>query len=176
MRDDHPLIPTYTGKRVDPMHLDVEDICIEDIAHHLSLINRFTGATDMGYSVAQHSLVVCASAPEHVKLPALLHDAPEAYMGDMSHPMKHHTLMGSMFREVERFNELQIERAFWLPYGSLRDPDVKAADEEAFDLEWMFFIERNSAYPFSCMPPKRAEANFLRRFHELVLLAACSIP
>jgi hypothetical protein len=178
MRDDHPLIPTFTGKRVNPMHLEVEDVDILDIAHHLSMICRYTGATEEHYSVAQHSLIVSAYCPGELKLAGLLHDAPEAYMGDLTHPIKHHTLMGTMFRNVERFNELQIERAFGLRCGYLSHPDVKAVDEMVFDREWETFIDHapsvdsvmgDKRTPWLLpMTAKSAETMFLNRFDELV--------
>jgi hypothetical protein len=66
---------------------------LSDIAHHLSLINRFTGATTRPYSVAEHSLL-CADIAEHEGAPAglqmamLMHDAHEAYTTDLSSPAK----------------------------------------------------------------------------------------
>ena len=93
-------IETYTGKRIYPLHPDPEQIDICDIAHHLSLICRYTGACSQFYSVAQHSIhvsyIVRQLIPEAVDeeyrrksiLTALLHDAAEAYLGDMSSPVK----------------------------------------------------------------------------------------
>jgi hypothetical protein len=68
-------------------------VTIEDIAHHLSLINRFTGATSRPYSVAEHSLLCCdiaarAGASPIVQMAALMHDAHEAYVTDLSSPAK----------------------------------------------------------------------------------------
>jgi hypothetical protein len=66
---------------------------IYDIAHHLSQINRFTGATRRSYSVAEHS-ILCASLafrygqPISVQFACLLHDAHEAYLSDMATPIK----------------------------------------------------------------------------------------
>lgn len=66
---------------------------IRDIAHHLSQINRFTGATTRPYSVAEHSLL-CADIALHdglslaAQMAALMHDAHEAYTTDLSTPAK----------------------------------------------------------------------------------------
>ena len=79
---------TWSGKRVDLLNPDPSQIDIRDIAHHLSILNRFTGATKVPYSVAQHSLYVSMLVPEHLQLHALLHDAHEAYINDISTPMK----------------------------------------------------------------------------------------
>jgi len=75
------------------MSPDARPICIEDIAHHLSLINRFTGATTRPYSVAEHSLL-CVDIAQHEGAPVglqmamLMHDAHEAYTTDLSSPAK----------------------------------------------------------------------------------------
>lgn len=68
-------------------------VVLADIAHHLALINRFTGATYRPYSVAEHSLLCCdigqrAGASAVVQLALLLHDAHEAYVTDLSSPAK----------------------------------------------------------------------------------------
>jgi len=84
---------TFTGKVFDLRDPGPASICIEDIAHHLSLICRFTGAVRTHLSVAQHSIWVCQS--ELARNPtdftaaalALLHDAHEAYIGDWSRPL-----------------------------------------------------------------------------------------
>lgn len=81
-------LSTFTGKIFDLANPTEDMICIEDIAHHLSIENRFNGATKFAYSVAYHSLLVCKFAPEEYKLEALLHDAAEAYCKDLPLPLK----------------------------------------------------------------------------------------
>lgn len=95
-------IQTYTGKAVDfskpiPLHV----ICLEDIAHALAMQCRFNGHCLRFYSVAEHSVHVAERVDELWKLEhvgqipieirqwALLHDAAEAYVGDMVRPLKH---------------------------------------------------------------------------------------
>lgn len=68
-------------------------VCVEDIAHHLAIINRFHGATRRPYSVAEHSLLVCELAARSgagtvMQLAALMHDAHEAYTNDLASPAK----------------------------------------------------------------------------------------
>lgn len=76
------------GNQLWPLDLQPADIDIEEIAHSISNICRFGGHCRTFYSVAQHSVLVseCVSAPN--KRVALLHDATEAYIGDMVRPLK----------------------------------------------------------------------------------------
>lgn len=79
---------TWLGNAVDLLNPHPASIDIEDIAHHLSLTNRFTGAIRCPYSVAQHSLYVSMMLSGPDQLHGLLHDAHEAYLGDISTPLK----------------------------------------------------------------------------------------
>lgn len=79
---------TYTGRQFWPLDPRPEDICIRDIAHHLSLCCRFNGACRVHYSVAQHSIMVADILPAPLKFYGLMHDATEAYVGDMVRPLK----------------------------------------------------------------------------------------
>ena len=81
-------ILTHTGKRFDLLAPCAELISTIDIAHALSLVCRFNGHTRHHYSVAQHSLLVASIVPADLQLTALLHDATEAYVGDLVRPLK----------------------------------------------------------------------------------------
>lgn len=84
---------TSSGRDFIPAQLMSADVCITDIVHALSLICRFGGHTSEHYSVAQHSLLVArilaalGASPE-VQLAGLMHDAHEAYIGDIPTPIK----------------------------------------------------------------------------------------
>jgi len=86
--EDTGWIQTYTGRQFYPMAPLAQDICIEDIAHALSQMCRFTGHTREFYSVAQHSVLVSGIVPHDAALWGLLHDAPEAYLADVARPLK----------------------------------------------------------------------------------------
>jgi hypothetical protein len=85
---------TYSGKAVSLLSVDPSSIEIEDIAVHLSRINRYNGATTFPYSVAQHSRLVCQivrdSSPTDyaAQLWAVLHDAHEFVTGDKTRPFQ----------------------------------------------------------------------------------------
>lgn len=78
------IMLTFTGKVFDFDDISNNDICIEDIAHHLSLINRFTGATKTAYSVAEHCYRMSTEDLPGDPLSRLMHDAAEAFIGDLS--------------------------------------------------------------------------------------------
>jgi hypothetical protein len=79
---------TYSGRQFYPLAADPEDISGDDIAHSLSLICRYGGHIDRFYSVAEHCVLMSYYVAEEYALWALLHDATEAYVGDMVRPLK----------------------------------------------------------------------------------------
>lgn len=86
-------IITYTRRFFDPCEPDEESIAIEDIAHALSLVCRSGGQFPTFYSVAQHSIACAKEAmarqySQKVQLFCLLHDASEAYISDITRPVK----------------------------------------------------------------------------------------
>lgn len=84
-----------SGKRFFPLDPRPEDVDPTDIGHALSQICRYGGHTKRFYSVAEHTVIVSkwlavqGESPE-LQLRGLLHDAAEAYVGDMVRPLKHH--------------------------------------------------------------------------------------
>lgn len=78
----------HSGEPFWPLAPTEPDIAIEDIAHALSMVCRYGGHVKRFYSVAEHCVLLSHTvAPEHA-LWALLHDATEAYIGDMVWPLK----------------------------------------------------------------------------------------
>jgi hypothetical protein len=107
---------TYSGRKFHLFDARPEDVHIEDIAHALALCNRFAGHTTRPYSVAQHSVMMARTfapgSPERKW--ALLHDAAEAYIGDMVRPLKRHDDM-EPFRALEQRLLAVICERFGLP-------------------------------------------------------------
>jgi len=103
--------------RFDPTQAKEEDIDILDIAHALSLLSRANGHFWQFYSVAQHCINCMMEAEARgytpvVQLACLLHDASEAYIGDLTRPMKQHL---PEFEKIERNLQAVIFRALALP-------------------------------------------------------------
>lgn len=140
-----PFITTYTGKKVNPLDLHCEDICIEDIAHHLALVNRFGGASRKPISVAQHSVYVSRLLMKTGwSSEGLFHDAPEAYLGDMTKWMKQHPSM-QPFRDAEDRAWLVICEALALNHeGSSDHPKVKSADSLMVRFEALRLCHKDS--------------------------------
>lgn len=88
MNTSREWIQSYTGRKVEPLNLKPEMVCIEDIAHALSLKTRFTGHTKYHYSVAQHCALGADLLPRVWKLPFLLHEVSEVYLPDIASPIK----------------------------------------------------------------------------------------
>lgn len=120
-------IQTYTGRQYWPHAPSPSDVDIEDIAHALSNLCRYTGHCARFYSVAEHSILVSKLVPQHLALEALLHDAAEAYLNDLSTPVKRQM---TDYKTAERANDVAIRVAFGLPL--LHAPEVKQADTLAY--------------------------------------------
>ena len=117
------FIHTFSGIAFNLLNPQPEMILLEDIIHSLSLINRFNGAAKFPYSVAQHSLYVASLLPDELKLHGLLHDAPEAYVGDMVSPLKK---IMSQYKEVEARISKVVANVFGLSYPA--PLEIKKAD------------------------------------------------
>lgn len=184
------IVQTYTGQRVDLLDPKPENINITDIAHQLSLINRFTGATGEAYSVAQHSVFVAAEAQREASsltLAALLHDAHEAYIGDISHPLKR-AITGALDRHgfdvnplgaiANRLNDA-IARRFGFQYDQFYTRGIKQADLVALATERRDLMTPDPASwpildgiephpePIRPLPARDAEQLFLDTFASL---------
>lgn len=81
-------IQSSSGQRLDLFALRPEAVRLDDIAESLSKICRFTGSPRQPYSVAEHSCIVHDHAPRELRALALLHDAAEYVIGDISGPLK----------------------------------------------------------------------------------------
>jgi hypothetical protein len=131
-------IQTRSGKKFYPLEPDPGVITVEDIAHALSNMCRYTGHCSTFYSVAEHSVwvsrVVEERAPGQLWLArwGLIHDATEAYIADVSRPLKHQAAFDE-YRKVEAALQEVIAAKFGLPPGE--PPLVKQVDTEMLGTE-----------------------------------------
>lgn len=182
MNIDDQLTPTASGRKVNPLLLKASDIVIDDVAHHLSNICRFTGAVRRFYSVAEHSVRVCNLAMKdgasiEVCLWALLHDASEAYLNDVVRPLKHRAEFAfyraaehaAMDAVVERFGLIPDEPAMVKTYD-LRLLATERRDLLAPDPDWNWAILDGVEPLDHKIEPSSPDAAFLMfmgMFHDL---------
>ena len=172
-------IATYTKKMFDPVHPDIQKIDVVDIAHSLSLLCRANGHFPTFYSVGQHCLncareAIARGYSRRVQLACLLHDASEAYLSDVTRPVK---------AELPRYLEIEepLQKAIWDKYiqPALTEEEIKQVflvDDEILYKEFatlmgMPLIDREpdlqSAPQMEFGGFREIETAYIRRFEEL---------
>jgi len=169
-----PYVSTFLGNRFYPLEPRIDRVDIEDIAHGLAYQCRFNGQTREFYSVAQHSLVVASLVPNDLRLAALLHDAAEAYLGDMVKPLK---VLLPAFAAIEEQVSAIIAHAFdvdFTNYGPIKRADLIALATEKRDLmphstERWEYLDNVRPLPerIVAMQPGEAKQAFLSEFTRL---------
>lgn len=141
------FIRTYSGKKFDYKNIKPSSIEIEDIAHSLSQLCRFTGHTKWFYPVAQHSVLVYKIArklyPEDKKVQylALMHEATEAYINDLCTPVKYlDDDTGLKYRELEDRICEQVSKKYNITKDPTAHAMVKHCDRIALDIEGVQLI------------------------------------
>ncbi len=172
-------ILTFTGKRFDLLHPDAGAVDIRDIAHALAHTCRFAGHTQRFYSVAQHSVLVSETVPFEHALAGLLHDATEAYIHDITSPLKQHL---SNYRAIEDGIWFAIRKRFGLPAllpSEVKDADLRLLGTEKRDLlakhpdPWPLLEGVEPLLPIiKPWGPEWSETMFLARFDGLTKEAA----
>ena len=183
--------PTFTGKVVDLENPTPDMVDIEDIAHALSMTCRFGGHCRDFYSVAEHSTNVLSLG--HIKphrykgrcghsLAFLLHDAAEAYLGDVVSPLK--KILYPQYAPLETKWLAAIESKFDIPHLlTCPDTTVKECDILALSVEieclyspahpdwWTKFKKPTtselSSIAIECLSPAQARRKFLAAFRQL---------
>ena len=192
---------TFTGKLVDAEHPTPDMVDIQDIAHALSMTCRYGGHCREFYSVAEHSVHVEELGfklliPElqlrhsqstdiikelaELRLAFLLHDAAEAYTGDIISPVK--KLLAPQSTELEDKWLAAIQEKFHLGNQlTLTTPVSPTADKLALSVEvlslfypvlpewWTKFPVPtcDQFFPVECWPPHVARQKFLDHFYEI---------
>lgn len=169
-----PEILTHTGHYFNFLEPEKSVICVQDIAYALSNINRFNGHTNFPYSVAQHSVSVSHAVPAEDAYDALMHDAAEAYIGDIAKPLKQ---LLPDYQKIEAHVEEVIFRALGvcnpLP-ESVKHADLVLLATEQRDImpehddEWTF-LRGIKPLPTKIVRMSQHDAllNFIKRYKEL---------
>jgi 5'-nucleotidase len=177
-RNCHHWFTTCSGLKFYPTAPKASEVKIRDIAHALALVCRFGGHVKEPYSVAQHSVLVsrqlCNYEPTNTLLQmyGLLHDASEAYIGDMVRPLK---VQMPLFLEIEERLMKVIYKAFKLPKLSEREERLlKRADNELLLAERRDILvytthrwhipEKPAAVDIDPWNWVRAESEFMQRY------------
>jgi hypothetical protein len=169
---------THTGRQFWPLSPRAEDLDLVDIAHALSLQCRYNGHTSRFYSVAEHCVLVSQSVPEEFAAWGLLHDAAEAYIGDLIRPIKRS--MPSFCAADDQLTALIAERfgldGTEIP-AAVHHADARILLTERAELLNMSTGHRWDEYVEGLEPldvevvgvaPQVAEQAFLDRFEELM--------
>lgn len=168
-----PFVQTWSGHAFYPFDPKPDEVEIEDIAHALANSCRFNGHCEVFYSIAQHAYVVSNIVPPADALAGLLHDAAEAYVGDMVRPLK---IRMPDFDAVEHRIWLAIAERYGLdpelPETVRRADDVMLATEWR-DLmvqgvwKWQDFNVKPLEQPIEPVNALTARTIFLDRFYQL---------
>lgn len=169
-----PSILTATGNLFNFIDTSENVITIEDIAHALSHICRFTGHSKKFYSVAQHSVLVSHNVNKEYALQGLLHDAAESVLGDVSSPLKQ---LLPEYKVLEKRIEKLIYNQFGLPdtlHPSVKTADIRLLVTEQRDLMTEFPDAWKSYKDVEPLPqtitpvqPESARKLFLNRYYQL---------
>ncbi len=172
-------ILTYKKKEFYPLEPQIEDIDIEDIAHALSLLCRANGHFKHFYSVGQHSLNCACEAQargysKNVILGCLLHDGSEAYLADITRPVKKHlhkyleiedVLQNKIFDKwIQNLSEDEKKLVFEIDDAILYYEFTTLFGEKIFD----YVPDLKSEPRFDFIEFSKVEKEFLSLFNELI--------
>ena len=176
----------YSGALVDVINPSEDTLHMYDIAWHLGRILRYNGGIKQDYTVAHHSLIMSYFVPKEFALEALLHDAGEAYFGDIIHPVKQlypaisfdeNHLTGHI---MNKFGREALPNAIVFEDVYIKSDVVAEADEILYAHECYSFADRpgvfNAKMQNAWMLAIDASDNlwhaamypFMYRYHELV--------
>lgn len=170
---------TVSGQIIDLDAPSTWVINIEDIAHALSNICRWGGHTRTFYSVAQHSVLVASCMPTPLlSMCGLLHDAAEAYVGDVISPLKDWARRDGFGAGLERRFHDAIASKFALDLGFQERANVKHADRVVLATElrdlcrptnraWEAMLPEPLPMVIEPWSPGEARTEFMRAFETI---------
>ena len=131
---------TNSGRRISINNISADDICLHDIAHSLTKTCRYGGALPLNvhYSVAQHSIQLANYArlegfDYHIQRIALLHDASEAYLGDV---------ISSVKKQLPDYQKIEENLDYLILKKYLYTYDVALSFNEHINLHAINLIKR----------------------------------
>ena len=175
-----PYLQTVSGRWVNPFDPDPSQLDAGDIARALANQCRFGGHSRVFYSVAQHAVIVSELVERRGgdvedAFATLMHDATEAYLGDMPHPLKHRSPLGAAFKQAEDHLERALRERFAIkadvPEIKRADRGLLATERRAFSAEDWHWPELEGVEPLDLVltawPPDEAARAFTERYAEL---------
>lgn len=174
---DYAII-THSKMRFNPLAPNPKDVRIADIAHALSLMTRANGHIKWFYSVAQHCINCALEAQargyaENIQLACLLHDASEAYLSDITRPVKAHL---PQYLKLEEQLQSAVHQAFGIDLAPDERAHVKQIDDALLWHEFLSLMDEHLDSPepfmhskpdFSLRPFMDVEMQFLNLFSTL---------
>lgn len=168
-----PTILTADGRYFDFTDPDPAVITLNAIARGLANTCRFGGQCRSFYSVAEHSIWVSRLVPSHLAVHGLLHDAAEAFIGDMPKPLK------ELLPDYKRVEQM-VEAVLFAQFGFLSiPPEVKQIDRVMLATEQLKIMDNRDHWVgtnepadivLECLSPEQAYRAFMCRALELDLL------
>lgn len=174
-------ILTYKKIKFRPLEPVAEDIYIEDIAHSLSLLCRANGHYSDFYSVGAHCLncyeeAIARKESPRVKMACLLHDATEAYISDITRPVKKYL---QEYQNIEeKLSKVIYEKFLGSPLTAYEEKMVKIIDDAMLYYEFLEFgaYELSEEIPYVAATPdfykgnsKQVEKQYIEAFNSIDL-------
>lgn len=150
------------------------DYSVETIAHALSNLCRYTGHVTQFYSVAEHCVLVSLAVPKKYALEGLLHDASEAFVGDVSSPLKK---LIPEYKKIEEDIQAAIAEHYNLVYPF--PEEIHKGDKQlywserkviapAVDSLWHKNFRASRKVEPQGWSPKLAKKRFISRYNEIM--------
>lgn len=173
-------LTTYTKTSFNTFNPDEDKINIIDIAHALSMMTRANGHYPEFFSVGQHSIQCCKEAMKRNYVPelalaCLLHDASEAYLADITRPVKKNMTMYLQIEEQLQ-NLIYSKYLDFVPQGEA-DILIKNIDDACLYYEFLYYMDEKlfaaepvlmSEFTYEFQPMQEVEKEFLELFEQLI--------
>lgn len=168
---------TRSGRAFDLVNLDPNEVDIEDIAYSLGKLCRYTGHPEPFFSVAEHSVIMNQLVSRKAQIHAMLHDTPEAYVNDLTTPVKR---LLPDYKALENRILVIIYKHFGIGFPNqkiieeVKDADVRmhvTEREQLLPASPRPWSRNHSEGPFKyrlpCWGPKKAGIIYMETFNKL---------